>query len=124
MSTELMTPVRSSTLQAVAYDEASRTLFVQFRSSATYEYRDVPPETYGAMLAAHSIGRYFTAKIRDHFSTVKLDSAAAVLTRMQELAGFRARLAERDAQAQERQRAFQRGLRALIRGGSRPVVPF
>ncbi len=59
-----MTPVRSSTLQAVAYDEASRTLFVQFRSSATYEYRDVPPETYGAMLAAHSIGRYGCRNLR------------------------------------------------------------
>jgi len=52
MSNDLLKPVRSSTLQAVAYDEASRTLFVQFRSAATYEYRDVPPETYGALLAA------------------------------------------------------------------------
>ena len=124
MSNELLKPVRSSTLQAVAYDEASRTLFVQFRSAATYEYRDVPPETYGALLAARSVGRYFTNKIRDHFSTVKLDSEAAVLTRMQELAGFRIQLAERDAEAQARQRAFQQGFRAMIGGGSRPVVGF
>jgi hypothetical protein len=122
MSNDLLKPVRSSTLQAVGYDEASRTLFVQFRSAATYEYRDVEPEKYAALLAARSVGSCFAKHIRDQFTTVKLDSAAAVLTRMRELEGFRAKLAERDAEAQERQRAFQQGFRALIGSGSRPVV--
>lgn len=124
MSNDLLKPVRSSTLRAVAYDEASRTLFVQFRSSATYEYRDVPPETYAALLAARSVGSFFTKRVRDQFSTVKLDSEAAVLTRMRELEGFKVKLAEQEAEAQERQRAFQQSLRAMIGSGSRPVVGF
>jgi hypothetical protein len=122
MSTERMTPVRSSKLQAVADDTGSRTRFVQSRSAATYEYRDVEPEKHEALMSARSVGRYFTKQIRDQYQTVKLDSDAAVLTRMRELDGFRAEIAARQRAAQERQRAFEENFRTMIGRGSRPVV--
>jgi hypothetical protein len=124
MSNDLLKPVRSSTLQAVAYDEASRTLFVQFRSAATYEYRDVPPETYGALLAARSVGSYFARRIRDRYETLKLEGDGAVETRLRQIDGFRAELEARDGTAQERRRVLERAFRALSGRGSRPSLAF
>ena len=57
--------IESSLLRSVGYDEASKTLEVEFTSGGVYEYYGVPAEAYKELLAASSHGRYFLANIRD-----------------------------------------------------------
>jgi len=56
--------VRSSTLEAIAYDELSSTLGVRFRNDTEYEYLQVPESIYRGILAAPSAGKYFDANVK------------------------------------------------------------
>jgi hypothetical protein len=62
-----ITAVESSTLAAVAYDEAHEVLQLEFRSRAVYRYFGVPAAVYEALLAASSKGKYFSRAIRGMF---------------------------------------------------------
>lgn len=59
------TPMESSLIRSAGYDEASKTLEVEFTSGGVYEYYNVPLQAYKELLAAASHGRYFLANIRD-----------------------------------------------------------
>lgn len=72
-----LTPVDSSAIAAAAYDAASRTLFLQFRSGGLYAYLEVPPATARAFEAAPSKGRFFQAEIDPVFAYLELPSPAA-----------------------------------------------
>lgn len=54
-------PVTSSQIGAVGYDEATKTLAVQFKhgARAIYHYAGVEPEAFAAFKAAESMGTYF-----------------------------------------------------------------
>ncbi|HEX2202513.1 MAG TPA: KTSC domain-containing protein [Longimicrobium sp.] len=54
----------SSTIEAVAYDEAGAVLGVRFRNGREYRYRRVPRSVFQALLGAPSKGGYFGAHIR------------------------------------------------------------
>ena len=56
--TPTMTPVKSSQLTAVGYDEATRTLAVEFKGGGVYHYHDVGDEHYHGLLKAPSKGKY------------------------------------------------------------------
>jgi len=58
-------PVRSSALRSVGYDEQQQTLEIEFTSGAVYRYFDVPPEVYRGLMAAESHGRYFHQHVRN-----------------------------------------------------------
>ena len=61
--------VQSSALERVSYDEEAHTLLATFREThRTYVYEEVPQEIYDGLIFADSLGRYFNAHIRDHFS--------------------------------------------------------
>lgn len=53
-----MPTVASSNVSAVDYVKETRTLTVQFHSGQTYEYTDVSPQTYAAMLRSPSPGSF------------------------------------------------------------------
>jgi lysyl-tRNA synthetase class 2 len=57
--------VESSTLDAVAYDEASSTLGVRFKNGGEYEYSGVPESVYRGILAAPSAGKYFQTHVKN-----------------------------------------------------------
>lgn len=59
------TPVRSSALRSVRYDEEQRVLEIEFSNGAVYQYFDVPAEVYSELMAAESHGRYFHQQVRD-----------------------------------------------------------
>ena len=65
-------PVVSSSLRSVGYDEASRTLEIEFRSGAVYRYYEVPPEVYRELMEAPSKGRCFQGAIRDNYRYAKV----------------------------------------------------
>lgn len=58
------TPVRSSALRSVGYDQEQRVLEIEFTNGAVYQYFDVPPEVHRGLMAAESHGRYFHQHIR------------------------------------------------------------
>ena len=71
-----ITPVESSTLASVGYDESSDLLQLEFRSRALYRYFAVPAAVHEALLAAPSKGRYFNQTIRRHYRFVRVGRAA------------------------------------------------
>ncbi len=62
-----VTPVESTTLATVAYDEARELLQLNFRSQAIYLYLGVPAIVHHALLHAPSKGSYFNQAIRGRF---------------------------------------------------------
>lgn len=66
-----MTPVKSSSLAAVAHDPASGTLTVKFNSGETYTYAGVSADQHAKLMAADSIGSHFQKNIRSAFTGVK-----------------------------------------------------
>lgn len=62
-----LTPVSSSSIDAIGYDEDKRTLHVRFHSGQTYSYQNVEPEECRALLDAKSIGAHFAKHIRPHY---------------------------------------------------------
>jgi hypothetical protein len=59
----------SAPIAAVGYDEAHKVLAIAFTSGGVWEYADVSRATYEALLSAESMGRYFTYRIRGHYSS-------------------------------------------------------
>lgn len=67
-----MTPVKSSSISEVGYDPESRTLHVKFKTGASYEHTDVPPEKYVALTGTESAGKFYNTKIRPAHAVAKL----------------------------------------------------
>ncbi|HEV2846812.1 MAG TPA: KTSC domain-containing protein [Thermoanaerobaculia bacterium] len=61
------TPVASSAISSVGYDERKSMLEVEFQSGAVYEYFDVPPKVWRELQAADSKGRFLSRRIRDRY---------------------------------------------------------
>lgn len=64
---ERRTPVSSSNLRSVGYDEEAGTLEIEFHSGGVYEYYGVPEERFRELLQADSRGRYFHDHIRTEY---------------------------------------------------------
>lgn len=62
----------SSAIEAVTYDEAKRTLDVEFREGHSYRYVHVPGFVYHALLNAESAGAFWNS-VKDRFDYLKLD---------------------------------------------------
>lgn len=62
------TPVSSSNILSVGYDDDSFVLEVEFKDGRVYQYFDVPRAEFDALLSAGSIGSYFSANIRNAFA--------------------------------------------------------
>jgi hypothetical protein len=67
-----VTPVESSTLATVGYDEGAELLQLEFRSRVVYRYFAVPTAVPEALLAAASKGRYFNQAIRGRYRFVRV----------------------------------------------------
>lgn len=67
LPTITLVAVHSSSLAQVAYDPRRSILQVEFRDGATYQYADVPVETYHDLLQADSKGAYFNRCVRNIF---------------------------------------------------------
>jgi hypothetical protein len=60
-------PVDSSAIRSMGYDPSSRTLEVEFRSGAVYDYFGVTSRLWASFQAAPSKGTFFARKVRDRF---------------------------------------------------------
>jgi KTSC domain-containing protein len=63
--------VTSSAISSVGYDERSSVLEVEFQSGAVYDYFDVPPKVYKALLKAPSKGSFVSRRVRDRYPCVR-----------------------------------------------------
>lgn len=66
-------PLHSSVLKAVGYDAQQRVLRVRFPNGRIYEYLDVAPKRWAALMAAESRGAFFNRHIRDDHRFRRLD---------------------------------------------------
>jgi len=67
-----MTPVQSSNVAAVAYDDKTRTQTVRFKDGSTYEYYDVPPNVGNAFPFIDSKGRFIWSNFRGKYAYSKV----------------------------------------------------
>jgi hypothetical protein len=79
MSTQLaieMKPVTSSNIQGVGYDMEIKVLQIQFKTGGAYRYKDVPLDTFDALLHADSVGKYYFARVQKHYECEKVEPVA------------------------------------------------
>lgn len=69
---ETRTPVASSNLKSVGFDDDEGVLEIEFHSGGVYQYADVSPETYRELLSAQSRGRYFHENIRGQYDYFRI----------------------------------------------------
>jgi hypothetical protein len=62
--------VKSSVIRAIAFDERTRTLEVEFHTGKVYRYLRVPRSEYEKLRRAASVGSYFNRQIRTQFRAV------------------------------------------------------
>lgn len=72
MSGIKMTPVKSSNVTHVGYDEGSKTLAVKF-NSGLYHYHGVEPHVHEGALGADSVGKYLRSKVIGQYKHSKIE---------------------------------------------------
>ncbi len=65
-------PVSSSNLVSVGYDSESRTLEVEFKAGATYQYSGVPEAVHAGLMAASSHGAYLNQHVKGRYSYIRV----------------------------------------------------
>ena len=61
------TPVQSSNIASIGYDQESQTLEIEFHNGRVYQYFDVPHGQHSAMMSAGSHGSYFHDNIKGYY---------------------------------------------------------
>lgn len=70
----------STNIEAVGYDPDAMRLHVKFRGGAEYVYRNVEDWMFGQLIAADSVGKYFSSTIKpnpDKFPFERVESEPA-----------------------------------------------
>ena len=62
------TTVASVVMTSIGYAPTTAILEIEFRNGSVYEYLDVPPDKYDALLGAPSKGRFFNMGVRAAFT--------------------------------------------------------
>lgn len=68
------TPVKSSNVDSVGYDETNQILEIAFKSGAIYQYPGVEPQVYADLMGAESVGKFVSQNIvKAGFKGQKMD---------------------------------------------------
>jgi hypothetical protein len=67
----------SSNISRVAYDAEHANLYIEFRSSKTYRYSDVSPDTWNQLIDAQSVGTFFSQRIRNAYKGIEVPKIPA-----------------------------------------------
>ena len=65
--------VESSHLISIGYDAEMQILEVKFNDKSTYQYLEVPPGMYNALMGAPSKGKFLANVIKPVYKCQKLD---------------------------------------------------
>lgn len=66
------TPVSSSNIAAIGYDEDMQILEVEFKDGSVYQYSGVPLSEFEGIMNAASHGTYLNANIKRRYAYVRL----------------------------------------------------
>ncbi len=66
------TPVSSSNVASVGYEQNTMTLEVEFTNGSVYQYFDVPMIEYHNLIGAESVGRYLNQNIKASYRYVQI----------------------------------------------------
>lgn len=66
------TPVNSTNIRSLGYEQETRTLEVEFHNGGLYQYAGVPDTIYRAFMRAASKGSFLYDQIRDRYHCVKV----------------------------------------------------
>jgi hypothetical protein len=69
---KIINQIQSSNIVKTTYDVQLNTLLVEFKNGLTYEYEQVPLQTYTQFRMAESQGKFFSSKIARTFKYKKL----------------------------------------------------
>lgn len=61
------TPVSSSNIASIGYDENSSTLEIEFHNGSVYQYFDVSQQVYDQFRHASSLGAFLASNIKGAF---------------------------------------------------------
>ena len=68
--------VKSKAVHWIRYDDDARVLEVEFESSLTYRYFDVPRDVYEWLLKVESKGRFINRLVKDKFRYERIEDEA------------------------------------------------
>lgn len=77
--------VDSSNLEAVAYDEPSKTLAVQFQNGWLYTYHSVDMDVYTSLATAQSVGKYLNTHVKPFYPYAKWDGEESLVSYIEDL---------------------------------------
>jgi hypothetical protein len=59
--------VASTNVTSIGYDPNSETLELEFQNGIVYQYYNVPPSIYEALMSAPSKGQFINSQVKDRF---------------------------------------------------------
>jgi hypothetical protein len=59
--------VTSTAVSEIGYDDKTRTLEVLFATGSLYQYFDIPPQEFEALMQSESYGRYLSSSIKGRY---------------------------------------------------------
>lgn len=65
-------PIDSSNIASLGYNEANQTLEIEFLNGSVYQYFDVPANIYQGMMTSGSKGQYFAQYIKSYYRYIKV----------------------------------------------------
>lgn len=71
--------VKSSNIASAGYDAANKHLDIEFVKGGLYRYFDVPEDKFRNMLNAVSVGKFFTAEIKNTYSSERINTLDYVI---------------------------------------------
>jgi hypothetical protein len=66
------TPVSSSNLKSVGYNQSTNTLEIEFHGGRVYQYYNVPKDIYQGLLSASSHGNYHHRRIKGSYRYTRI----------------------------------------------------
>jgi KTSC domain len=63
--------VTSSQIESIGYDQETLELEVEFKNGSVYTYENVPFDEYTSLMDADSVGKYFSANIKNKYKWTK-----------------------------------------------------
>lgn len=73
MSMPEMTPVDSSNIESIGYDEDNTTVYVRFLNNSVYIYKGVPSHEYENLLNAPSVGSYLHRNFKNVYPYERIE---------------------------------------------------
>ena len=61
------TPISSSSIASIGYEDDSSTLEIEFNNGSVYQYFDVPRNIFDSLWASDSRGAFLAANIKGRF---------------------------------------------------------